>query len=161
MCWPLCSLHSRTRPECNQNAAKVLAEGSQNVARMEPWRSQTFEVGGAKPKVSPTGNSSSEFDVFALSRYAYASRYMRDVRDMPCMRRRARDRSITRGADLARNWAEAKAIWVVLCYCCFCCAPSRHASRGHGPCPFAGVVRTSNGILTIPGGHGKDIDPLC
>ena len=54
------------------------------------------EVGGVIPKVSPTGNSSSEFDVFALSRYAYASRDVRDVRDVPCVRRRARDRSIGR-----------------------------------------------------------------
>ena len=69
------------------------------------------EVGGAKPKVSPTGKSSSEFDVFALSRFAYASRDVRDVRGVPCVRRRARDRSITRGADLARNRSEAKAIW--------------------------------------------------
>jgi len=38
------------------------------------------EVGGVKPKVPPTGKSSSEFDVFALSRYAYASRDVRDVR---------------------------------------------------------------------------------
>ena len=56
----------------------------------------TLEVGGVMPKVSPTGNSSSEFDVFALSRYAYASRDVRDVRDVPCVRRRARDRSIGR-----------------------------------------------------------------
>ena len=119
-------------------------------------------VGGGKTEGSPNGNSSSEFDVFALSRYVYASRDVRDVRDVSCVRRRARDRSITRGADLARNRAEAKAIWAVLCYCCCsCCARSRHASRGHGSCPFAGFVRTSNGILTIPGGHGKDIDPLC
>ena len=33
-----------------------------------------------KPKVPPTGKSSSEFEVFALSRYAYASRDVRDVR---------------------------------------------------------------------------------
>jgi len=45
------------------------------------------EVGGVKPQVPPSGKSSSELDVFALSRYAYASR--------------ERDRSITRGADLA------------------------------------------------------------
>ena len=31
------------------------------------------------------------------SRYAYASRDVRDVRDVPCVRRRARDRSIGRG----------------------------------------------------------------
>ena len=54
------------------------------------------EVGGVKPKVSPTGNSSSEFDVFALSRHACASRDVRDVRGVPCVRRRARDRSIGR-----------------------------------------------------------------
>ena len=70
-----------------------------------------MEVGGVEPKVSPTGKSSSEFDVFALSRFAYASRDVRDVRGVPCVRRRARDRSITRGADLARNRSEAKAIW--------------------------------------------------
>ena len=38
------------------------------------------EVGGVKPKVPLTGKASSEFDVFALSRYAYASRDVRDVR---------------------------------------------------------------------------------
>ena len=43
-----------------------------------------------------TGKSSSEFDVFALSRFAYASRDVRDVRGVPCVRRRARDRSIGR-----------------------------------------------------------------
>ena len=55
-----------------------------------------MEVGGVEPKVSPTGKSSSEFDVFALSRFAYASRDVRDVRGVPCVRRRARDRSIGR-----------------------------------------------------------------
>ena len=54
------------------------------------------EFGNVIPKVSPNGKSSSEFDVFALSRYAYASRDVRDVRDVPCVRRRARDRSIGR-----------------------------------------------------------------
>ena len=54
------------------------------------------KLGGAKPKVSPTGKSNSEFDVFALSRFAYASRDVRDVRGVPCVRRRARDRSIGR-----------------------------------------------------------------
>ena len=84
---------------------------------------QRSEVGGVEPKVSPTGNSSSEFDVFALSRYAYASRDVRDVRGVPCVRRRARDRSITWGADLARNRFEAKAILggFSFCSCSFCC----------------------------------------
>ena len=52
-----------------------------------------LEVGGVEPKVSPTGKSSSEFDVFALSRFAYASR---DVRGVLCVRRRARDSSMGR-----------------------------------------------------------------
>ena len=54
------------------------------------------EVGRVEPKVSPTGKLSFEFDVFALSRFAYASRDVRDVRGVPCVRRRARDRSIGR-----------------------------------------------------------------
>ena len=44
---------------------------------------------GVEPKVSPTGKSSSEFDVFALLRFKYASRDVRDVRGVPCVRRRA------------------------------------------------------------------------
>ena len=51
-----------------------------------PTPTYVSEVGGAKPKVSPTGKSSSEFDVFALSRFAYASR---DVRDVSCVTCRA------------------------------------------------------------------------
>ena len=43
-----------------------------------------------KTEGSPTGKSSSEFDVFALSRFAYASRGVREVRGVPCVRRRAR-----------------------------------------------------------------------
>ena len=41
-----------------------------------------------KTQGSPTGKSSSAFDVFALSRFAYASRDVRDVRDVrvvPCV----------------------------------------------------------------------------
>ena len=51
---------------------------------------QESEVGGVKPKVPPTGKSSSEFDVFALAHDAHASREVRDGRDVPCVRRRAR-----------------------------------------------------------------------
>ena len=66
------------------------------------------EVGGVEPKVPPTGNSSSEFDVFALSRYAYAPR---DVR--ACVRATSRARQINRGRSVqgSENQAEARAIW--------------------------------------------------
>ncbi len=50
---------------------------------------QVLEVGGVIPKVSPTGSSSSEFDVFALSRYA--------SRDISCVTCRACD--IARATD--------------------------------------------------------------
>ena len=59
---------------------------------------------------SPTGNSSSEFDVFALSRFAYASRDMRDVRAVRATSR-VRDRSIGRGQSVGPDHrSEARAI---------------------------------------------------
>ena len=75
-----------------------------------------LDVGGVEPKVSPTGNSSSEFDVFALSRYAYASR---DVR--ACVRRRARDRSIGRdrskGPEIRLRLGRSGRIFLLLVPC--------------------------------------------
>ena len=51
---------------------------------------------GVKTEGSPTGKSSSEFDVFALSRFEYASRDVCDAHVVLCVRRGARDRSIGR-----------------------------------------------------------------
>ena len=84
------------------------------------------------PKVSPNGKSSSEFDVFALSRYAYASRDVRDVRDVPCVRRRARarDRSIGRGRsedpEIRLRLRQFRRIFLLLLP-----VLTRLASRGH------------------------------
>ena len=57
------------------------------------------EVGGVKPKVSPIGKSSSEFDVFALSRFAYASRDARDVCDVRDVRATRATRQINMDAS--------------------------------------------------------------
>ena len=59
-------------------------------------------VWGCKTEGPPSGNSSSEFDIFGSSRYAYASR---DVR--ACVRQINRARSV----QGSRNQAEARAIW--------------------------------------------------
>ena len=83
------------------------------------------EVGGVEPKVSPTGKSSSEFDVFALSRYACASHGVRDVRGVPCVRRRARDRSIGRDRsedpEIGLRLSRSGRIFLLLC----CCSAAR------------------------------------
>ena len=121
------------------------------------------EVGGVKPKVPPTGKSSSEFDVFALSRFAYATRDVRDVRGAPCERRRACDRSI------GRDWSEGPEIGlrlrrfgrIFLLLPLLLLRHTRLASGGHCHLLLACSLHMSNGILTIPGGHGKDIEPLC
>ena len=108
-----------------------------------------LEVGGVEPKVSPTGKSSSEFDVFALSRFAYASRDVRDVRGVPCVRRRARDRSIgldrSEGPEIRLRLRRSARIFLLLLL-----LRTRLASRGHGHVLCACFVHTSNGILTIP-----------
>ena len=116
------------------------------------------EVGVAKPKVSLTGNSSSEFDVFVLSRFAYASR---DVSGVSCVRCRARGRSRARPARGSGNRAEAKAI------CSDFLPPSlllrrmHLASRGHSHVLLQ-VFRTrlmeSKQFLKD---MEKDIDLLC
>ena len=88
------------------------------------------EVGGAKPKVSPTGKSSSEFDVFALSRFANAPR---DVRGVLCVRHRARDRSIGRdrseGPEIGLRLMRSGWIFLLLL---LLLPRTRLASRGHG-----------------------------
>ena len=112
-----------------------------------------LEVGGVKPKVPPTGKSSSEFDVFALSRYAYASRDVRDVRDVRACRarRRARDRSIGRdrsdGPEIRLRLRRSGRIFLLLSSAL---RRTRLASRGHGHVLFACVLHKSNGIWTNP-----------
>ena len=68
------------------------------------------EVGGVEPKVPPTGNSSSEFDVFALSRYR-VTRTRRVTCVRACDVARARQSNRARSVQGSRNQAEARAIW--------------------------------------------------
>ena len=87
------------------------------------------------------------------------------VRDVSCVTCRAcdvaRDRSIGRdrsdGMDIRLRLRRSGRIFLLFSF------SSAHASRVSRtlPCTFACFLHKSKGILTIPGGHGKDIDPLC
>ena len=57
-----------------------------------PTHKDILEVGGIKPKVPRPG-----IRVPSSTSSRYRVKRMRDVRDVPCVRRRARDRSIGRG----------------------------------------------------------------
>ena len=121
------------------------------------------EVGGAKPKVSPTGKSSSEFDVFALSRFAYASRDVRDVHGVPCVRRRARQINGVRvqsggGSQIFFPWLGRFRENVLLLLLLL---SSRPTSIGHSDVISLVFVHISNEKSTIPIGHGLDMGTFC
>ena len=107
---------------------------------------QAIHVGGwaSKTQGSPTGKSSSEFDVFAPAPAPHARH----------------DRSMARNRLVARPFSG------------FCPTSSSSSSSSSPPpsvsrvprpwaCFSAAFCHTSNGILTIPRGHGEDMESLC
>ena len=77
------------------------------------------------------------------------------------MRATSRARRINRASPVLepRNLCGAKAIWADFPTA----APSSRVSRvpRTWACYFTFFLHTSKAILTIPGEHGENIDPLC
>ena len=80
------------------------------------------------------------------------------------MRATSRARQINRASPVreSRNPSGAKAIWADFpTSASSSAAPRVSRVPRTWACYFTGFVHTSKGILTIPGEHGENIDPLC